>query len=216
MIDLHTHSFFSDGELLPSELIRRAEVLGYQAIAITDHADFSNLDWILPRVAQICQELNQRWSIRSIPGIELTHTPPECFASLCDQARKLGAKLVVAHGETIVEPVCPGTNRKAIEAGVDILAHPGLISEEEVLLARDHGVLLEISARPGHSFANGHLARLAKKVNAPLVLNTDAHSPCDLLSREKALKVVLGAGLESQDFNRMQENARQILSRISR
>ena len=30
MIDLHTHTLFSDGELLPSELVRRAEaVLGY-------------------------------------------------------------------------------------------------------------------------------------------------------------------------------------------
>lgn len=215
MIDLHTHSFFSDGELLPSELIRRAEVMGYQAIAITDHADRSNLDWILPRIVQLCEELNQRWSIRSIPGIELTHIPPECFSTLCDQARKLGAQLVVAHGETIVEPVPPGTNRKAIEAGVDILAHPGLISEEEVILARDRGVLLEISARSGHSFANGHLARLAKRVNAPLVVNTDAHSPDDLLTREKAMKVVLGAGLESHDFDRMQENARRIVSRIS-
>ena len=37
MIDLHTHSFFSDGVLSPSELIRRAVVKGYKAIAITDH-----------------------------------------------------------------------------------------------------------------------------------------------------------------------------------
>lgn len=28
-IDLHTHSIFSDGELLPSELARRADVLGH-------------------------------------------------------------------------------------------------------------------------------------------------------------------------------------------
>ncbi len=42
MIDLHTHSFFSDGELIPSELIRRAEAIGYKAIAITDHVDSSN------------------------------------------------------------------------------------------------------------------------------------------------------------------------------
>ena len=41
-IDLHTHSLFSDGVLLPSEMLRRAETLGYAAMAITDHA--SNLD----------------------------------------------------------------------------------------------------------------------------------------------------------------------------
>ncbi|WP_429885909.1 PHP domain-containing protein, partial [Geoalkalibacter halelectricus] len=48
MIDLHTHTLFSDGELIPAELIRRAAVAGYTALAITDHVDLSNLDFILP------------------------------------------------------------------------------------------------------------------------------------------------------------------------
>ncbi len=214
MIDLHTHSLFSDGELLPSELVRRAEVIGYEAIAITDHADLSNLDWIVPRLIQVCQELNRRWSIRAIPGIELTHNPPEMIPALCLQARTLGAQVVVVHGETIVEPVFPGTNRHAIEARVDILAHPGLITEEEVILARENGVLLEINARHGHCLGNGHVARLAKKVKASLILNTDAHSPDNLITREKALKVTLGAGLNLDDFEAMQENARAMIDRL--
>ena len=36
---LHTYTIFSDGELLPAELARRAKVAGYRAIAITNHAD---------------------------------------------------------------------------------------------------------------------------------------------------------------------------------
>ena len=48
MVDLHTHSLLSDGQLLPSELVRRAEVRGYEAIAITDHVDFSNIDLVNP------------------------------------------------------------------------------------------------------------------------------------------------------------------------
>jgi len=47
MIDLHTHTTFSDGELIPSELVRRAETLGYRAIAITDHVDFTNIEHVL-------------------------------------------------------------------------------------------------------------------------------------------------------------------------
>jgi len=214
MIDLHTHSLLSDGELLPSELVRRAQEIGYEAIAITDHADLSNLDWVIPRLIQVCRELNQHWPIRAIPGIELTHNPPDMIPPLCRQARELGAQLVVVHGETIVEPVFPGTNRKAIEARVDILAHPGLITAEEVHGARENGVFLEISARHGHSFGNGHLAQLAKRLNAPLVLNTDTHSPENLMTREKAVRVARGAGLSVDDFERMQENARQIVSRI--
>jgi len=47
MIDLHTHTTFSDGELIPAELARRAAKAGYRAMAMTDHADFSNLELIL-------------------------------------------------------------------------------------------------------------------------------------------------------------------------
>ncbi len=39
MIDLHTHTFFSDGELAPSELVRRAYLKGYKVIGLSDHAD---------------------------------------------------------------------------------------------------------------------------------------------------------------------------------
>jgi putative hydrolase len=214
MIDLHTHSLFSDGELLPSELVRRAEMIGYEAVAITDHGDSSNLDWILPRILRVCEDLNRRWKIRAIPGIELTHLPPDQISPLAAQARALGARIVLVHGETPVEPVPPGTNRKAIEAGVDILAHPGLISAEEVALAREKRVFLEITSRKGHSLANGHVARLSRASGASLVLNTDSHSPGDLISGEMALKVALGAGLELEDFDRISKNSREILSRL--
>jgi len=214
MIDFHTHSLFSDGELLPSELVRRAEMMGYQALAITDHADSSNLAFIIPRIIQVCQDLNRHWKIRSVPGIELTHLPLGLIGPLTSQARALGAQVVLVHGETPVEPVPPGTNRRAIEVGVDILAHPGLITEEEVNLAREKNVFLEITSRAGHSLANGHVARLAQKVGARLVLNTDSHAPGDLISPERALQVGLGAGLEKSDFARVVQNSREILSRL--
>lgn len=215
MIDLHTHSLFSDGELLPSELVRRAETAGYEAIAITDHADSSTLDWIIPRIVRVCEDLTRRWKIQAIPGIELTHLPPEMIAPLSAQARALGARWIVVHGETPVEPVLPGTNRKAIEAGVDLLAHPGLISEEEVAFAGEKGVFLEITSRQGHSLANGHVARLAKWKGASLILNTDSHSPSDLISEEMVWKVGLGAGLGRDDVEQMRENSRAIVRRIA-
>ncbi|MBU1209188.1 MAG: histidinol phosphate phosphatase domain-containing protein [Proteobacteria bacterium] len=215
MIDLHTHSLFSDGELLPSELVRRALVIGCQAVAITDHADSSNLDWVIPRVVQVCRDLNPHWQVRAIPGVELTHIPLDLISPLTVRARSLGAQIVLVHGETVVEPVPPGTNQRAIAAGVDILAHPGLITEEEVVLAREKGVFLEITARKGHSLTNGHVARLAKKVGTSLVLNTDTHAPDDLISQDYALKIALGAGLTNEDFERMQENAWKILDRMS-
>lgn len=213
MIDLHTHTLFSDGELLPAELIRRAEEIGYEAIALTDHADSSNLDWIVPRIVRVCRDLNRYRKIRALPGVELTHLPPEMISSLAQQARSLGAQIVVVHGETIVEPVSPGTNRSAIEAGVDILAHPGLISEDEILRAKTMGVFLEITARNGHSLSNGHVARLAKKNGVSLVLNTDTHTPENLMTRRRGLQLVMGAGLTVEDFEEMLENSRGLVSR---
>ena len=214
MIDLHTHSLFSDGVLIPAELVQRARTKGYEALAITDHVDPSNLDWIISRIVRFCEDFNKKSDFKVVPGIELTHVAPETISSLTQEARKLGAKVVVVHGETIVEPVQAGTNRAALEAGVDILAHPGLISKTEVLLAREKGTLLEISYRKGHCLTNGHVAKLAKDVGAALILNTDAHGTEDLIDPIQALRVVLGAGLIEADWEEMQSNARNLLERI--
>ena len=213
LIDLHTHSLFSDGVLVVSELVRRAEDMGYQFIGITDHADRSNLDLIIPRVVRATEEINCYNRIQAIPGIELTHVPPATIGTLAAEARELGAKLVVVHGETIVEPVLPGTNRAGLEADIDILAHPGLLTEEEAALAAGRGILLEISGRKGHSFTNGHVARLAQAAGAGLILNSDAHGPGDLLSREMRERIALGAGLEQGIFQHMVRNGENLVRR---
>jgi putative hydrolase len=215
MIDLHTHSLFSDGVLVPSELVRRAVMKGYEVIAITDHADASNLDFTIPRVAAACKELNRRWKITALPGIELTHIPPETFAELTDRARSLGAVIVVAHGETLVEPVPPGTNRAAIEARVDILAHPGLITKDEAELALKNGVHLEITARKGHSLSNGHVARIAGETGAKLVIDTDTHEPGDLITDEFARDILLGAGLNADAIAAVFQNSRGLAAKAT-
>ena len=176
MIDLHTHSIFSDGELVPFELIRRAEAMGYSALAITDHMDASNIDLIVPRIVKAIHQIRSHVSMELLPGAEITHAPPELISDLVKEARGLGAKIVVVHGETIVEPVKKGTNRAAIQAGADILSHPGLISTEDLLFAKEQNVLLEITSRKGHSLANGYVAKEAMRFGAPLCMNTDSHS----------------------------------------
>lgn len=211
MIDLHTHTVFSDGELIPFELARRAAVAGYRALAITDHGDFSNMDLIIPRLSRIAHDLGKSLGLAVIPGIELTHIPPAMIAEAAAEARSLGAKLVVLHGETIVEPVAPGTNRAAIEAGVDILSHPGLLTAEEAALAAQGGICLEITTRKGHSLTNGHVAKLALAAGAKLVINNDAHAPGDLVSLEMARKVALGAGLSEDQFEQCRRNSAELV-----
>ena len=215
MIDLHTHSIFSDGELIPAELTRRAAVAGYRAMAITDHGDFSNMDLIIPRLVRVAAELGAAWGLTVVPGIELTHVPPASIAAAAVEARRLGAQLVVCHGETIVEPVAPGTNRAALEADIDILAHPGLIEPDEVVLAARRGICLEITTRGGHSLCNGHVAKLALQHGASLVVNTDSHAPGDLTPLDRARRIVLGAGLSPAQFEQARRNAEQLVRRIT-
>jgi len=63
MIDLHTHSSFSDGDLSPETLINSAISQGLRAIALTDHDTINGLE-----SAKIAAK---ETSIRFIPGIEI-------------------------------------------------------------------------------------------------------------------------------------------------
>ncbi len=216
MIDLHTHSFFSDGELVPSELIRRATAFGYKAIAITDHVDSSNIDLVVPRIVNAIKKIKPYISIDAIPGAEITHVPPQIIPDLVKEARHLGAKIVLVHGETIVEPVTPGTNKAAIEANADILAHPGLISEEDLLFAKEKGVTLEITARKGHSLSNGYVAKEAIRFGIPLCINTDAHSPSDLITRDMARTILLSSGIEQNRIESIFDHAKALIEKTRR
>jgi histidinol phosphatase-like PHP family hydrolase len=207
------HTFLSDGVLVPSELTRRAAMTGYKVMAITDHVDMANLESAIGQIVRFCSTYTG--PVKVIPGAEITHVPPEMFAQVAALCRKCGAKALVAHGETIVEPVEQGTNRAAIAAGVDILAHPGLISEDDARLAAERGVALEISGRAGHSLTNGHVASMARRTGARLVFNTDAHGPGDLMGRPMAERVALGAGMTREEVDVMFQFAYELADRLS-
>ncbi len=216
MIDLHTHSLLSDGELLPLELTRRAKVKGYTILGISDHVDVTNIKYVVASILKLSEKIEYHAGIKVIPGVEITHSPARFIDEMITLARKLGIHYVVVHGETIAEPVEEGTNRAAIEGKADILAHPGLIRQEDVIRAKEQDVLLEVSARKGHSLTNGHVAKLAKKVGAKLIFDTDSHSPSDLTDDGDALRITLGAGLSWEDFAEMQTNALELVSKISK
>ncbi len=214
--DFHTHTMLSDGDLSPMEMVRRAVVRGYTAVGLTDHAAAGDMERIIPELVQACTLARRYWSIVAIPGIELTHAPAQAIPALAKKAKALGACLVVVHGETIVEPVEPGTNLAAIKCqDVDILAHPGLLTLEEAKLAAEKGIYLEISARKGHSLTNGHVARLAKAAGAKLVVDSDSHTDSDLLTDEFALKVLRGAGVDETDCRQILAiNPEELTSRV--
>jgi histidinol phosphatase-like PHP family hydrolase len=216
MYDFHTHTFLSDGVLSPIELIRRAHVRGYKAIAVTDHVGVGNLEWVVKTLLKDCEQATRRWDILALPGVEITHVPKEDIAMVAQTAKELGARIVTVHGETVVEPVEPGTNEAAVRsAAVDILAHPGLIVHDHARWAAENGVYLEVSARKGHSLTNGHVVKVAKEAGALTVLDSDAHEPDDLLTPEVVKYVALGAGLTDEDAHQLLElNPQNLLARL--
>lgn len=214
--DFHTHTSLSDGTLSPIELIRRALVNNYHAIALTDHAATGELSRIIQETAEICALARSYWNILAIPGIELTHVPPQAIAETAKKAKQLGAWIVVVHGETFIEPVEKGTNLAAIHSPhVDILAHPGLLSLEEAKLAAKNGIFLEITARKGHCLANGHIASLAQQVGAKLLLTSDAHSQQDLLTLSLASAIIHGSGLDdTAKYQVLTENPKILIKNL--
>ncbi len=214
--DFHTHSFLSDGDLSPVEAIRRAMVSGYRAIAITDHVGPGNCSRVLEQVIAECEFCNRYWDIVAIPGVELTHVPAKGIAEVARQARALGARIVVVHGETVVEPVEPGTNLAAVTCpDVDILAHPGLLTPEVARQAAANGVYLEISARKGHCLGNGLVIGLGREAGAKFLIDSDAHSPGDYLTDSFVLKVAKGAGLAEDEIERiLEENPQELLRKL--
>jgi len=213
MIDFHTHTLLSDGELLPTELVRRAVAIGYKGIGLAYHVDVSNIDFVVPRIVKSAKNLTSN-KIKVVPGVELTHVPPKDIAALVKYARYNGIKLIIVHGETIVEPVIPGTNAAALDTGIDILAHPGLITLKEAKTAAKKGIYLEITTKKGHSLTNGHVAMTACKAGAKLVINTDSHAPDDLITRERAVSVLIGSGLDMLRVRSVLRNSEVLLRKF--
>jgi histidinol phosphatase-like PHP family hydrolase len=216
LYDFHCHTYLSDGELSPVELIRTASVNGYTAMAITDHGGLGFLEDRFKELRRDIEIATKYWPIKVFMGVELTHLPPESIHEAAKSARAAGAQVVVVHGETMVEPVPAGTNLAALSCpNVDILGHPGLLTQEEALIAGKRDVFVEISARRGHSLSNGLVAQTCLAAGARLIVDSDGHGPDDLLTLEKARKIALGAGIpEAYLHTILIEHPQSLLARV--
>lgn len=199
MYDLHTHTIHSDGEMLPIELIRRMAVLGYGTVAVTDHVDTSNAAGVIAALLPV-KESAQLFGVNLLCGVEITHVPPAQIADLAEQAKDAGADIVIVHGETPVEPVAPGTNHASCSCRyVDVLAHPGFLTVKDAARAAKNNIALEVTSRGGHNRANGYVVQVAREAGCQIVVDSDAHSPHDLLDERGRFLVAKGAGLTDSE-----------------
>jgi putative hydrolase len=214
--DFHTHTFLSDGGNSPIELIRYACANGYSIIGITDHASYSNIDYIINAAIRDCSLAERFWNIKAVPGVELTNIPAKSINEIACYAKEKGARLVIVHGESISENVEPGTDYNAVNSDyVDILAHPGLITLEEAKDAAKRGIYLEITCRGGHCLTNGHVVRTGRQAGAKFLINSDSHIHKDLYLGDMQIKVGKGAGLEAGEIMEIIEiNSKSLLKKI--
>jgi len=218
LCDFHTHTFHSDGILSPIELIRRAFVKGYSAIGITDHVAIGSLGRVIKETSDDCALARTYWDILAIPGVEITHVPPQAISEVAKKAKEMGAWLVVVHGETSAEPVAKGTNLAAVQSpDVDILAHPGLITAEEASLAAQNNVFIELTARRGHSTANAHVALISQKAKAKLLVSSDAHSENDLLTPNSVESILRQANINPRQHTQiLHRNPKLLIEKVNR
>lgn len=213
LIDFHSHTRLSDGDYELEEWVALARERGYDVLGVTDHVTNRRVE---ERVQMLVQRVNALGGgvPRVIPGCEITRIPPGEIADVVRRARSAGARLVIVHGETPMDAPQPGVNRAAIEAGVDVLGHPGLITRADMERAAALGVAVEVSGRKVHSLANGHVLSMARACGASFVIDSDSHAATDLFTPEQHEIVGRGAGMSDDEYAAACGTARAIAERI--
>jgi histidinol phosphatase-like PHP family hydrolase len=214
--DFHTHTFLSDGVNIPIELIRFAYAYNYSCIGISDHVSYSILEKTIESIKTDCKLAEKYWDIKAVPGVELTNVPAGSIDDMAKKAKELGAAYVVVHGETIVEEVEEGTNLEAVNCKyVDLLAHPGLLTQKEAELAAKNDIYIEITSRTGHSLCNGKVVKVGREAGVSFLINSDSHSHSDLYKGDFQKEVALGSGLSQKEYEEIiKVNQQNFLKKI--
>ncbi len=190
-----------------------AAAQGYSVLGVSDHVGLRNAAEQVARLREQIAALPAReGGVQVIAACEITRVPPELTGDDADRARAAGAQLVLVR-ETGMDLPAPGVNRAAIEARVDILAHPGLIAERDVERAAELGVVLELSGRPVHSLTNGHVWQLARRYGARVVIDSDSHAAADLFTQERHRLVARGAGMTDAEYEASVRTACELAER---
>lgn len=204
MMDFHIVINAYDGSvgMRAAAALRYASLAGIRFAGLvlqSDGTDFSGVD---PLVRQV-RRLSLYANVEARVGVELCHVPPALLPSVIREARIAGAELVMVYGETLADQVETGTNFAAIGAGVDVLAHPGLIDEQAAAFAAEKGVALEFTSCPRHALTNAHTAAMALRFGCPLVRGSAASCAAEITTRTAWPLVIRGADV----FGALQEKS---------
>lgn len=158
--DLHVHTSYSkDGESSVEEILRRAEELGLDVIAITDHDSVDGAKRALAIPSPVLV----------IPGIEVSTRQGHLLV--------LGVTEIIPAGLDVVETVHIARRMGALL----ILPHPYHIWRHGVARRKKAGMAVVDAVEAFNSryivgSANSKAARIAKRLGKPCVGGSDAHN----------------------------------------
>lgn len=182
----HEHGFTC------ASALRYAALAGLRCAGLVFTSDGGNFSRVAQLAAQV-RRLSLYANVEAWLGVELSHVPPALLPDAVREAREAGAAFVMVYGETLSDQVEQGSNFAAIDAGADIVSHPGLLDAEAAAFAAEKGVALEFTSCPRHALTNAHTARMALEYGVPLVRGSAATCAQELTSRAFWPMVVKGA-----------------------
>jgi DNA polymerase (family 10) len=217
--DLHVHSAWSDGRQSIRELADAAKTLGYEYIAICDHAWNSKIARGLNEAAIAQQQKEIEKANRELEGF-MVLSGIECNIGPdgnLDIANKVLGDLDVVVASVHSSPDMPSTEmtNRLIAAlhneQVDILGHPTgrIIQKREPALmdlpvifdaAAEQGVSLEINAAPSRLDLSDTNCRMAREHGARFSIGSDAKAKEDLGFMELGVATARRGWLEEKDI----------------
>lgn len=115
-LDLHVHSYYSDGDLPPSEVVKLAKQKGIRNLALADHNSFDG-------VAEAIEE-GKKQGVNIIPAIEIRAKEDEVLGYFIDYQNEEFKKEVLKIQENLIDRVkkiIAKLNKKGIEVSFDDL-----------------------------------------------------------------------------------------------
>lgn len=184
--DLHTHSFWSDGNNSVAEMATAAKALGREYIALTDHS-YPTLNYEA-RLKQIEQYNYSQERFRVITGLEV-NINADASLQIPDEILAKHDFVLVSIHTSFRQGEKEMTERiiKALSSNhVDAFAHPTgrLLLEREGIeadwgrifkFAADNGKIMEINSFPNRTDLPDQLIREAKKYKVRFSIDTDSH-----------------------------------------
>ena len=192
--DLHTHTKWSDGANTIEEIIKEAINLGYEFVAITDHAGNLKIaggmdEEEIKKQAKEIEKLREKYSIHILHGVEANITKEGKIDVSNSILKDLDIVIASVHSAFRMDEK-EMTTRVINAMGneyVDVIGHPTgrvIMKREPIKLdmekvldaAKENNVFMEINAYPERLDLNDVNVKLAVERGVKISIGTDAHT----------------------------------------